>query len=73
MIESGCKVQITLDGLQEHHDSRRHLRDGRGTFDKIVENLRLFEEYAIRVDIRMNVDNENCRDYIGLQQKLAEP
>lgn len=66
------KVQITLDGLKEHHDSRRHLRDGRGTFDKIVENLRLFEEYAIRVDIRMNVDNENCRDYIGLQQKLAE-
>ena len=48
------KVQITLDGLKEHHDSRRHLRDGRGTFDKIVENLRLFEEYAIRVDIRMN-------------------
>ena len=43
------KVQITLDGLKEHHDSRRHLRDGRGTFDKIVENLRLFEEYAIRV------------------------
>lgn len=66
------KVQITLDGLKEHHDSRRHLRDGRGTFDKIIENLRLFEEYAIRVDIRMNVDNENCRDYIGLQQKLAE-
>ena len=66
------KVQITLDGLKEHHDARRHLRDGRGTFDKIIENLSLFEEYNIRVDVRMNVDNENCKDYIGLQRRLAE-
>lgn len=66
------KVQITLDGLQEHHDARRHLRDGTGTFNKIYENLKLFEEYSIRVDIRMNVDNENCKDYVGLQKKLAE-
>ena len=66
------KVQITLDGLKEHHDKRRHLRNGEGTFDKIIENLKLFEEYSIRVDVRMNVDNENCGDYIGLQKKLAE-
>lgn len=37
------KVQITLDGLKEHHDARRHLRNGGGTFDKIIENLRLFD------------------------------
>lgn len=66
------KVQITLDGLKEHHDARRHLRNGNGTFDKIIENLRLFDEYSIRVDVRMNVDNENCGDYIGLQRELAE-
>jgi len=66
------KVQITLDGLKEHHDARRYLRNGAGTFDKIMENLKLFEEYSIRVDVRMNVDNQNCRDYIGLQNMLAE-
>ncbi len=65
------KVQITLDGLKEHHDARRHLRNGGGTFDKIIENLRLFDEYSIRVDVRMNVDNENCRDYIGLQKMIS--
>lgn len=65
------KVQITLDGLKEHHDARRHLRNGKGTFDVIFENLKLFEEYSIRVDLRMNVDNENCVDYIELQ-KLVE-
>ncbi len=67
-----AKVQITLDGLEKHHDARRHLRDGRGTFEKIYENLKLFEEYSIRVDIRMNVDNENYMDYIVLQELLAK-
>jgi len=66
------KVQITLDGLAENHDARRHLRGGGGTFRRIVENLKLFEEYSIRVDIRMNVDNVNCKDYIGLQKLIAE-
>lgn len=66
------KVQITLDGLKEHHDARRSLRNGQGTFDRIFENLKLFEEYSIRVDIRMNVDNENCKDYIGLQRKIED-
>lgn len=66
------KVQITIDGLKAYHDERRHLRDGGGTFDRIIENLKLFEEYSIRVDVRMNVDNKNCKDYIGLQKKLAE-
>ena len=64
------KVQITLDGLKESHDARRHLVGGQGTFDRIYENLKLFEEYPIRVDVRMNVDNENCKDYIALQKKF---
>ena len=66
------KVQITLDGLAESHDARRHLKNGKGTFSHIIENLKLFEEYPIRVDIRMNVDNENCKDFIGLQKLLSE-
>jgi len=44
-----CKVlsyQITLDGLKEHHDKSRVRIDGKGTFEKIVSNLR---------DIRDNV------------------
>lgn len=64
------KLQITLDGLMEHHDARRHLHNGQGTFDKIFENLKLFEEYSIKIDVRMNIDNENSKDYIGLQKMI---
>ncbi len=65
------RVQITLDGVKEHHDATRHLRGGQGTFDKIFDNLRLFDDSPIKIDIRMNVDNNNCRDYSLLIQKVA--
>jgi len=62
------KLQITIDGLKEHHDKSRPLRDGRGTYDKIIENLSLFEESPIAVVIRMNVDNNNFVDFARLKE-----
>lgn len=38
--------QITVDGIKVTHDSQRILRDGTGTFDKIISNL---------VDIKTNI------------------
>jgi uncharacterized protein len=32
-------VRISLDGVGEDHDRKRPLRDGRGTFDRIMENI----------------------------------
>ena len=39
------RIQITLDGLKNYHDVRRPLRNGAGTFDKIIENLKLFADF----------------------------
>ena len=64
------RIQITLDGVAEHHNITRPLRDGTGTFEKIVRNLRLFEDSPIAVVIRMNVDNRNCADYQEIQQLI---
>lgn len=57
------RVQITLDGLAAHHDLSRPLRDGRGSFDKIIENLAFFKGTNIKVVIRMNLDNANKGDF----------
>lgn len=66
------KIQITLDGIKEHHDVRRPLKGGQGTFDKIYNNLRLFDDSPLPVLIRMNVDNENCVDFIKLKKLIAD-
>ena len=65
------KIQVTLDGLRTNHDARRPLRNGGGTFDRIMENLNFFCDSPIEVAVRMNIDNQNCRDYILLKEKIT--
>lgn len=51
-------AQVTLDGIKDIHDKRRFTIDKKGTFDKIVENLKESCE-NIPIAIRINIDKEN--------------
>lgn len=66
--------QITLDGPAEIHDQSRPGRDGSGTFDVIVGNLRgmktLTEDFLI--DLRVNFDRNNHPRVPELLDLLAE-
>lgn len=53
------EVQITLDGPPHVHDRRRRLRNGKGTFDKIIENM-VETADILDVGVRINVDRENA-------------
>ena len=59
-------ITITLDGMKETHDSRRTLKDGSGTFDKIVENIDslMQSDYSGDVSIRVNIDETNADDFL---------
>lgn len=50
--------QITLDGLRQTHDIHRHFRNGSGSFNSIIENIKsiklLSDEFNII--IRTNID-----------------
>ena len=48
-------AQITIDGPPPIHDSKRKLKNGEGTFKRIVENILLLSKY-IFVTVRINVD-----------------
>lgn len=55
-----ARVQITLDGDEATHDSRRHLTSGRGTFAKILENVKaIAAERLLQISVRVNIDGEN--------------
>ena len=64
-------LQVTLDGSQEYHDSMKTFKDGRGTFNLILDNLvyamkhNIAEEYIIRV----NCTDENI---FGIEKFLRE-
>jgi uncharacterized protein len=43
LIENDIVVTVSLDGSKEEHDANRVTADGKGTFDKIIKNLRMIE------------------------------
>jgi uncharacterized protein len=65
------KAQITLDGPAETHDLMRPLRNGRGTFDVVLENVVACAD-LIPISIRVNLDASNVDEYVGLLDLLAE-
>lgn len=52
------RVQITLDGPADIHDTRRCGKNGRSTYANIMKNVRMLlsTEYIPTVDIRMTLD-----------------
>lgn len=52
-------IQITLDGTESVHDSRRYLAGGQPTFAKIVANIDLCLENGVKLVVRSNISASN--------------
>ena len=65
------RAQVCLDGPPDVHDRMRPMRDGRGTFWRIVENLRHAVD-TFDVTVRMNLDRENWPHVEALLRILAD-
>jgi uncharacterized protein len=62
-------VKVTLDGFGPYHDRKRPYADGRGSFDRIVENVYHAVE-KIDVDVGGNFDEENIDSFPRLLDHL---
>ncbi len=56
------EIQITLDGTADIHNSRRFLKGGNGTFEKIVQGIDVCLANDITVNLRMVIDKENINN-----------
>ncbi len=73
-------VQVTLDGPAEIHDKKRPLKNGQGSFHKILENI-AYAATKMGIGIRVNVDKSFNEEIIlrmlgqfkeaGLQDKVG--
>jgi uncharacterized protein len=52
-------AQITIEGPKWLHDKKRIFKDGRPTYDIIMDNIRMLKEKGVRFTIRLNVDKES--------------
>lgn len=53
---------ITIDGNKKEHDSRRVYKNGKGSYDKIIYNIKLLKSVDLNVSIRMNIDKTIARN-----------
>ena len=65
-------LQVTIDGPPPIHDRRRFLRDGGGTFLRIVQNIELAIGRGTRVSVRINVDRRNANGVGWLRDYFQE-
>ncbi|WP_104373804.1 radical SAM/SPASM domain-containing protein [Desulfocucumis palustris] len=64
--------QITVDGPPEAHNSRRMLKAGGPTFDRILEGIKLLKANEMKVGLRVNVDRSNMDDALKLLNILED-
>jgi uncharacterized protein len=62
------EIQVTLDGTADVHNKRRHLRNGAGTFEKVVRGIDSCLANGLSINLRIVVD----RDNIGNLPELAQ-
>jgi uncharacterized protein len=71
LLELGVgRFQVSFDGPREHHDTKRRLADGRGTFDRVWANVRALRDVPgeFQIIVRVHVD----RDNVGLVPRFLD-
>lgn len=64
-------MNITLDGSEKTHNSRRKLINGNPTYERILNNIELLSKAGIGVYVRVNVDKTNYDEFEEVKQKVA--
>jgi uncharacterized protein len=67
-----CSFLVTVDGTREIHDQRRVYKDGKGTFDDIMEGLHRVRDANLGIMIRINVDEVNKDHIVPLYELLRD-
>lgn len=66
------EIQVTLDGTQPVHDSRRYLHGKLPTFSKIVDGIDACLEAGMQINLRMVVDKDNIDNLAPLAKFAIE-
>lgn len=70
LVEAGIRyVQVTLDGPPDIHNQRRKTKAGKGTFDRILDNVMAVHD-IIEVSLRVNLDANNRSHFNDLLELL---
>lgn len=65
-----CSFQITLDGGKSMHDKTRFSKGGTGSYDRILENIKMCSFNGIHVTLRINYTSKNIDSVSSIIEDL---
>lgn len=65
-------LQITIDGLEERHNTRRKHKQHGNSFAKIIDNIGLSLDTGVKIGVRINVDASNFDEVAELLRFFRE-
>ena len=66
------RFQITLDGSRNAHNATRSTRDGRGTYDLIIQNIKSLLQNGASVMVRFNYTTQNAYTFIDVASEFDD-
>jgi len=64
--------QITLDGYRDQHDKIRFISEGRGSYDKIVSNIKLVVKHKLQANVRINCSEDTLVNLNNIMDDFSD-
>ena len=64
--------QITLDGHRERHNKVRFVSKQRGSYDEIIQNIKLSLKNEVSVSVRINISEETLENILNIIHDFEE-
>ncbi len=62
--------QITLDGDRDLHDSIRFVSKSRGSYDRIIDNIKMLCKNGLNVSLRLNYTKTNIDSLVNIYEDI---
>ena len=63
--DEGWLVGISIDGTKEQHDAYRLDAHGQGTWERVVESIKMLNDYGVEWNAMATANHFNCQDPIA--------
>lgn len=70
--ENHFLIGVSVDGTREIHDKYRHDKSGGGTYERVMDSIRLLERYGVDYNILTVVNNEVAENIDRIYRDYAK-
>ncbi len=70
--ENHFLIGISVDGIKETHDCCRHDKNGGGTYERVVKNIKMLDQYGVDYNILTVVNKAVAENITGIYEAYGK-